>query len=133
VLVETVDRLALGPVDAAPQDHARATFAPKLGPADRELDWSATSTAIVNRCRALSPEPAAATSFRGERLKVLRARAVDVRGEPGRVVEVGRDGFVVATGDGGVRLVDVAPAGRRRMSGADFVNGFRPEPGERLG
>jgi methionyl-tRNA formyltransferase len=57
----------------------------------------------------------------------------DARGERGTIVTVDRDGFVVATGDGGFRPIELAPAGRRRMRAADFVNGYRPEVGERLG
>jgi methionyl-tRNA formyltransferase len=132
-LVESLDLLASG--DAAPraQDHARATFAPKLGPDDRWLDWDVPAVRSVDRCRALSPEPGATTSFRDRPLKVYRARAVEAAGEPGTIVAVAKDGFVVATGAGGFQPLALAPAGRRRMSGADFVHGMRPEPGERLG
>jgi len=133
VLVETVDLLASGAAAPRPQDDELATFARKIGPGDRVLRWSDPARALVNRCRALAPEPAAATAFRGDRLKVFRGEAVDGVGEPGRIVSVSKDGIVVATGDGGFRPLDLAPAGRRRMSGADLVNGLRPRVGERLG
>jgi methionyl-tRNA formyltransferase len=133
VLADTVGMLAAGPVAPRQQDEALATYAPKLGPDDRILDWSQPARLLVNLCRALSPEPAATTTFRGERLKVFRAEAIDATGEPGTIVSVGRDGLVVATADGGFRPIDVAPAGRKRMSGADLVNGLRPEVGEQLG
>jgi methionyl-tRNA formyltransferase len=97
------------------------------------LDWSQAALDLVNRCRALSPEPAATTTFRGGTLKVFRGEPGEAAGEPGRIVEVRPDGVVVATSRGGFRLVDVAPEARKRMSGADFVNGMRPEVGERLG
>jgi methionyl-tRNA formyltransferase len=133
VLADTVGMLAAGPIAPRPQDGALATYAPKLGPDDRILDWAEPARLLVNLCRALSPDPAATTTFRGERLKVFRAEAVEATGEPGRIVAVGREGIVVATAEGGFRPVDVAPAGRKRMSGADLVNGLRPEVGERLG
>jgi methionyl-tRNA formyltransferase len=51
---------------------------------------------------------------------------------PGEVIA--RDhGVVLATGDGAVRLLEVQPEGKARMDGAAFANGYRPEPGERLG
>jgi methionyl-tRNA formyltransferase len=135
LMVEAVEGLAEGTISPVPQDHGRATYAPKLGAEDRVLDWAATARSLVDRCRALSPEPAATTSFRGRALKVFAARAVEGAepGEPGRIVEVSKVGFVVAAGDGGVRPLELAPAGRRRMSAVDFVNGFRPAAGERLG
>jgi methionyl-tRNA formyltransferase len=133
VLVASVDLLAAGPVAPRPQDHSLATFAPRFGPKDRVLDWSNPARVLVNLCRALSPSPAARTTFRGEPLKVFRAEAVPASGPPGTVVEVDAEGFVVATAEGGFRPLEVAPAGRPRMSGADLVHGYRPEVGERLG
>lgn len=133
VLAASIDRLAAGEVEPTPQDHARATYTARLGPQDRVLDWTRPARELANRCRALSPEPAATTTFRGQGLKVFSAAAVEATGRPGTIVEVGKDGFVVAAGDGGLRLRELAPAGRKRMGAASFVNGFRPRIGERLG
>lgn len=132
LLVETVDDLSAGRVTPVPQDDTRATFAPKLGPADRRLDWNEPAPVLVNRVRAFSPAPGATATFRGKALKVLRARAVEGSGQPGAIVEVDEDGFVVATAEGGFRPLEVAPAGGRRMSAADFARGHRPARGERL-
>jgi methionyl-tRNA formyltransferase len=133
VLVETIDALAAGTLAPTPQDDTEATYAPKLRSDERVLDWSSSATALVDRCRALSPEPAATTTFRERTLKVYRGDAVAATGDPGTIVEVTPDGPVIATGDGGFRLIDVAPEGRKRMTGSDLVNGFRPRVGERLG
>lgn len=133
VLVETVDLLAAGPVAPTSQDHSLATFAPRFRPEDRVLDWSNPARVLVNLSRALSPEPAATTMFRGRGLKVFRAEAVEGAGEPGRIIEVAAGGAIVATSDGGFLPLEVVPEGGKRMTGADFVNGMRPELGERLG
>jgi methionyl-tRNA formyltransferase len=138
VLAESVGLLASGEVEPRPQDHAAATFAPRLGPSDRVLDFARSAEALVNRCRAFAPRPGATTAFRGAVLKVFRAEVAAVEGlaaagEPGTIVEVGPAGFVVATPRGGFRPLEVALAGRRRMSGADLVHGYRPQVGERLG
>lgn len=133
VLVETIDHLAAGPMAPRPQDHTVATFAPKFTPSDRVLDWSNPARVLVNLVRALSPEPSATTALRGEGLQVFRAQEVAAEGEPGRIVDVSKDGFVVATAQGGFRPLEVAPAGRRRMSAADFANGYRPQLGDVVG
>jgi methionyl-tRNA formyltransferase len=143
LLVETLDRLEAGSIEERPQDHERATYAPKLIPEDRIIDWSQPAEAILRRVRALAPEPGATTTFRGRILKVLRASAGSdehvppaegrTSRSPGRLSVTGDGGLGVATGRGWVELEEVAPEGRRRMSGADFVRGYRPEIGERLG
>jgi methionyl-tRNA formyltransferase len=133
LLVQTLDDLSAGRVTPVPQDDASATFAPKLGPADRTLEWHQPARSLVNRVRALAPDPGVVTTFRGRPLKVFRAQAVDGDGEAGMVIDADEDGFVVATAAGGFRPLEVAPAGGRRMSAADFTRGHRPVRGERLG
>jgi methionyl-tRNA formyltransferase len=139
LLVDTLDRLSAGAVVPQPQDEAKATYAPKLAREDEIIDWTEAPGKVALRVRALSPRPAARTVFRGKVLKVYRVSGsphpLDCWRDspPGEIVFVGPEGFAVAAGGGAVLVEEVAPEGRRRMSGADFVRGRRPEPGERLG
>jgi methionyl-tRNA formyltransferase len=133
VLVRSVELLAAGTAEPQPQDHALATFTERIGAEDRVLRWTSTARELVNRTRAMAPEPGASTRFRGEDLKVLRAETVAATGEAGVIVEATKQGFVVATAHDGFRPLELAPAGRRRMSSTGFVNGYRPAVGERLG
>ena len=140
LLVDTLDRLGAGELRPRPQDHARATVAPRLRPEERWIDWSQAAVDVARRVRAFAPEPGAATRFRGGVLKVLRVEPGSEAweppsdGPPGTVGRVDRDGVVVIAGDARpVRMLELAPEGRPRMSGRDFVNGVRPEEGERLG
>jgi methionyl-tRNA formyltransferase len=133
LLVDSLDRLAAGTLEPRPQDDARATYAPKLTVEERVIDWTESASACVRRVRALTPEPSATTRFRGSPLKILSATEREGGGERGTVVHVSKDGFLVAAGNGSVAPIDVAPAGRKRMTAGEFVNGFRPRVGERLG
>ena len=105
------------------------------------LAWDSSAAEVVRRVRALAPDPGATTTFRGQPLKVLAAgvthdglgrRDGDVL-EPGAIGAVDERGVLVGTADGGARLVEVAPAGRRRMSAAAWARGARFTSGERLG
>jgi methionyl-tRNA formyltransferase len=134
LLVAALDELVAETARPTPQDEGRATSAPKLGPEARRIDWAEPAAGTVRRIRAFAPEPGALTAFRGAPLKVLRASATGPgsppRAAPGVIEEVDASGFVVAAADGGVRLLEVAPAGRRRMRASEFVRGHRPRPGE---
>lgn len=139
VLVEMLRGLDEGTVEPRSQEHTAATFAPKLLPEERTIDWTQPADAVVRRVRALAPEPGAVTKFRQGRLKVLRAEWMIVQNRvnldapiPGRL---GTDEDGTPTVDARwdrVQLVDVAPAGRKRMSGADWARGARIQQGERL-
>lgn len=126
VLVDAVSALVDGLVKPVAQDHERATYAPKIGPEDARLDWSRDAAALARAVRAFNPVPGAHTTFRGDRLKVHRARQADAAGVPGAVVTLADDGPVVACGTGALTLTEVQPAGRPRMAGPDFANGYRP-------
>lgn len=104
------------------------TWAPKLEPKGGELDFTRPAEEIARVVRAYSPDPGAYTFFRGRRITILRASAV-----PGADAAAGTlvDGSVVAAG-GRVRLDQVIPAGKRPMSGADWVRGLRDLEGARL-
>jgi methionyl-tRNA formyltransferase len=138
LLVASLSDIDAGNAVATPQDEAGATRAPKLTSAERVIDWEEDALAIDRRIRALSPEPGATTSFRGSPFKILEAapsqRIEDSIGPPGTLIWRGDpDELEVETGSGLLTILQVAPAGRRRMRAADWVRGARLGPAARLG
>ena len=123
-----VRTLTAGLADPRPQE-GEVTYAHKVGPDDLELDWSLPAASLERRVRV----GGAWTTWRGDRCKVWAARVTDVpSGAEAAVPGTVRDGVVV-TGDGGLALVEVQPAGRARMDAGDWWRGARPASGERLG
>lgn len=131
VLVDSIRGLVRGTLPLQPQDHDRATYASKVSAADARLDFNQAAAHVDRMVRAYNPMPGAHTTFGGARLKLHRVRPVvdaDTPGvEPGRVIGDAEGRPVVACGQGAVVLQSVQPAGKPRMDGADFANGYRPE------
>jgi len=121
-----------GRLPPGPQDPAAVTWAPKLTSADGRLDLAEPAEALARRVRAMTPDPGAWTTFRGQRLIVLRAAVDGDRGTDHGTLVVRNGGPQVAAGAGWLRLVEVKPAGKRAMAGADWVRGLSLRPGERL-
>lgn len=134
LIYTTLMEIEKGSVKRMPQDERQATFAPKLTPADRVIDWQKSAWEIHNRIRALSPEPGAVTKFRGNRLLILHSRVVNQQAglAPGTIVNQ-TAGLVVATGSDLLELLELKPAGKKVMTGRDFCNGYRLKRGEKLG
>jgi methionyl-tRNA formyltransferase len=126
VLVQALRGLVDGSLTPEPQDHRLATLAPKITPDDARIDWSLDAEEVDRAVRAHNPVPGAHTTLRGDRLKVHRVVPTTGQGEPGRVLRAEDEGPVVACGSRAVRLEQVQPAGKPRMGGTDFVNGYRP-------
>jgi methionyl-tRNA formyltransferase len=138
LLMESVERLADGTAVETEQDHSLATYAPRLARADGALDWRASAVQIHNKVRGLYPWPHAHTVVHGARCTILRtdlpARGVQAGDLAGRVAHASADGIEVVAGDGHiVRILEIQPDGRRRMSAGEFLAGHALTPGERLG
>ncbi len=120
--------------EPVPQDSASVTWAPMLTKDQGWMDWARPARALDWQVRGLSPWPGTFTLFRGEPLKVVRARVVLGREvpSPGAPGTLG-SGAVVACGEGALELLEVQLPGKKAVRGVDFVNGCRVQAGERLG
>ena len=134
LLAESLVQAFEGRAPRRPQDRARGSYARKLAKRDGEVNWSAGARAVWNQQRAVTPWPGAATSFRGERVRLERTRvASDAgrQGEPGTVLALG-EAVNVACGAGTLDILEIRPAGRSRLKAADWARGARLEIGERF-
>jgi len=135
LLIETLQRLDAGALTPTPQEHAQATHAPILKKDDGQIDWRRTAIETWNRLRGFQPWPGAFTTFRGKHLQVTDARPAHEASTlaPGEMASAGGKLLTGCGGGTALELLEVQPEGRKRMSATDFVNGYRPKAGERLG
>lgn len=134
LLLYTLPALAEGRLEPAPQDPAKATYAPNLKREDARIHWEAAAERIRNQIRAFSPKPGAWTAINEHELKVWRAAllALQEASIAGQVLEVSGEGIRVATGEGQLLLQEVQEAGKGRMDAATFARGLRLQPGDRF-
>lgn len=134
LLLDTMAVLASGSSPRRKQDEQRSSYAPRLTREEELIDWSADAVTIKNKIRALSPQPGAYSSLRGQRFKIFSARVLnqDSGFRPGEIIEIGFDGFAVQTGQGVLEILEVQKEGKKRISSHDFMKGFHLEPGEVL-
>lgn len=132
-LMEALPGIADGSLVAQPQDDSQTCYAKKLDKAEAEIDWSRPAGEIARQVRAFNPWPVAHTRFEDAILRIWNA--APVKGEtagPGMVMNVGRQGIDVATGDGLLRITRLQMPGKKPVSAADFINAY-PIQGVTLG
>lgn len=141
LLVQTLDLIEVGKAPRVPQDHSKATYAPKLSKEDCCIDWSMSAENVRNQVRGLNPFPGASSVLGDLRLKIWDVLiAMDVA-EPAEQAECGQvlalpkcagDGLLVRCGRGCAQIMRLQPESRRPMSAYDFTLGYAVEVGQRF-
>jgi methionyl-tRNA formyltransferase len=131
--VTTLRGLQAGSIHPRQQDHAQATLAPILRKEDGLIDFSRLATQILNRMRGFQPWPGAYTKFRGKNLQVWKAASA--KGTLSfSELRVEGDRLLAGCGENtAIELLELQLEGKKRISAADFLRGYRPQPGEKLG
>lgn len=125
LLKETLPSILNGTNERVPQDESKATFAHNISRDQERIDWSKAAKDIYNQVRGLHPWPIAYTTMNGENVKIWWAKVGEsnIDGRPGEVVKIEKDFFEVATGNGTLAILELQPAGKKRMSAEDFLRG----------
>ncbi|HVW79702.1 MAG TPA: methionyl-tRNA formyltransferase [Mycobacteriales bacterium] len=135
LLTATLDAIEDDAVAPIPQPDEGVSLAPKLTVDDARVVWDRPAAVVDRRVRGCTPEPGAWTMFRDQRLgigPVLPVEADGVSLAPGALLDRGRDGVLVGTGTGPVRLGTVRPAGKPDRDAVEWARGARLAAGDRF-
>ena len=131
--VETVNILKSGEPQLLLQDEAKATYCKKISKADGKVDFNNSPGGICRLIRAMNPEPVAYCNFNGSVLNILHAEPEEGEfGKIGAVICADKRGIKVGCKGGAIVIKEIIPAGGKRMSAADFVNGRKIKAGDIL-
>jgi methionyl-tRNA formyltransferase len=133
LMVGTLRRLQAGTITSLPQNHETATLAPILKKEDGRIDFQHSAKEISNRLRGFQPWPGAFTTFRSRNLHLWDATTSQHSLPPGELL-VDTDRLFVGCGGGtALTLLELQPEGKKHMAVRDFIHGYRPQTGEKLG
>ena len=131
LLLKAIEDIREGRVSRTVQDEAEAVEISKLSKEDGKIDWSMPAEAIRNRIRAFDPWPGTYCILPdGDAIKVWKAGTEAGEGAPATLLD---DRLLVATGSHALRLLEIQPAGRKRMPAEAFLNGHPQGQGNKLG
>ena len=129
LLLDTVRLIRNNEAEFTAQDHNKATYAPKLEKEDGLIDWSRKADEIYNRIRAFRPWPGCFTHLDKKILKIWKAGPVDVsvssKSKAGEILEADKNGILVKTGKGVLKIDELQLEGSRRMNAGEFIAGHK--------
>ena len=138
LMISVLDLIEGNAIKPYMQDENAATYTHKINSEDLKINWEDSAEEIINRIRAFSLTPGAYCLWKGNRLKILKAGLVDGEGPensiPGEIITADKNSgiTVMCKNSVTVKLYSLKPQGKKIMAGLDFINGFKPETGERF-
>jgi methionyl-tRNA formyltransferase len=137
-LVEALTLVQLEQQSERPQDERHATYAKKIDREMARVDWQEGCGVVARTIRAFDPRPGAFTTQRDATVQLFGAVETEAAGDEGgirfgTVLAIDPRGMLVACGDGAVRVQQVLPAGKKRLSAPEWMRGRGVSIGDRLG
>lgn len=129
LLMATLPKLFAGDITPLPQDEDQVTYSPNITREEERIDWTQTATEIHNQIRGFNSWPVAHTLYDGQRWKIWQSEVVageTTTAAPGTVIEINKKpaAFKVACGGRTVlAIIEIQPAGKKKMSISNFING----------
>ncbi len=136
VLVKAVQLIAAGKDSYTPQNHSKATHAPKVEKSDGVISWDHAAEKIDLLVRAMTPKPGAQTRLGAKRFIVIKGEVeTDLYGMgiTGGIQSAGEEGIRVCTGKDLYRITRIKPDNGRNMTAGEFVRGHPLPPDARFG
>ena len=128
-LIATLESLIHSTAHSLPQQHERATYAPKIHKQDAAINWRQPAEVIDRQIRAYYPWPIAFTHSHTTTIRIHKAKLLTQHYQqaPGTIVAVDATGIVVAAEKGALLIQTLQCPGGRAISVADYLNAPRKE------
>jgi methionyl-tRNA formyltransferase len=136
LMTKSLERMSGQIVKATPQDHTKATYAPKISKDLSIVDWKEEAAKVSARIRGMDPKPGAYTLCEGQEIKLFASTVIDRNqdeGSPGQVLRLKEECLVIGTGRGTVGIRELQYPGKNRLPAREFLRGFSLPVGAVLG
>lgn len=135
-IVEAISKIEEGSIVPVKQNEEEATHAKMLTKAMGEMDFWREAVVLERLVRGLNSWPSAYTYYKGKTMKIWRAKVVpNETGDAtiGTIIAKDKESFTIACQKDALKVLEIQPEGKRRMSVKDFMLGCKVELGEKLG
>lgn len=143
LLLDTLQALQEGTAIFTPQNPDLASHTRLISKDMGKIDFNRSAVELERFVRGMSPWPSAYTTLHGKTLKIWKSKALadhealmsdsDKKARPGEIIKITKETMIVKVKDGAIELLEVQLEGKRRMSCEEFLRGYHPEVGMKLG
>ena len=120
-LMKTLPLLFQNKLIRKKQDESKVTYANKFLSEDRKINFYNSTDDVFNHIRAHGPKPGSWFTYKGERIKIIKAKKINELGESSTILN--KD-FMIACKDGAILPEFIQREGKKVVSLDDFLRGF---------
>lgn len=124
-IIEAIDGLANHTLKGEQQNDNLATYAHKLTKEEAQIDWEKSAVELENTVRAFNPWPICHTLIQGQPVKILEAKRVNSQGTSGKILEISKEGLIVACGSQALCLTKLQLPNSKPLPFWDVYNGHK--------
>lgn len=135
LIVETLMDIEKGNIASIPQDDELSSYAPKISKETGKIDWNKNGNNIINLVRGLKPWPSAYMVYKGEKVKIHKAKRVEKfsQEDNGVIVKVSDSGIYVNCSDSSIVIEELQFPGKKKLSVSQYLKGNKIDSNIRLG
>ena len=129
LIVEFLDMFESRNINFKDQDQSKVTYAKKILKTESEIKWNIPAKNLSAKINGLSPFPGAWFRFKKDRIKILKAKEVELNGKIGEVLN---DDLTVGCLKNAIKILRLQKEGRKAISNEQFLSGNSIKKGEFL-
>jgi len=127
LVMETLNQLNSGSLEATSQNSGQASYAPKLKKEDGLIKWNQPAFKIHNLVRGLTPWPGAFSFLESKRFKICKTetKSCDLTDQPGVILHISENGIEVGTQKERIIITELQLEGKNKMDVKSFLAGHK--------
>ena len=126
LILDALDLIKSGDAKFIPQNENEATYAKKINKKESKITWNEDADKIIAKINALNPSPGTWFDFFGSRIKIIKAKEVNIKGHPGLILN---ENFTIACSKNAIQILELQKEGKKKITTQEFLRGNKIETG----
>ena len=128
-LKDSIELISSNKANFNQQNEKDATYAKKINKIETQINWKDKAENIIAKINAFNPKPGAWFLLKNERIKILKAKEINQKGEEGKVLD---DKLTVGCSSNAIQILKLKKEGKREMDAQEFLAGNDLKKGTKL-
>lgn len=126
LILDSLDLIKSGDDKFIDQNENEATYAKKINKKETRINWHEDARIVIAKINALNPSPGTWFDFLGSRIKIIKAKEINIKGQPGLILN---ENFTIACSKNAIQVLELQKEGKKKTTTQEFLRGNKIETG----